>query len=87
MKNYTITEAMPILGVGRTTITYWINIGIVDAKKVSGKWLIKEKSIQEWLDFQKAGLPAASEEFRKRFELATENFQAMQQARHAKTLQ
>lgn len=86
-KTYTITEAMPILGVGRTTIIYWINLGIIEAEKLKGRWVIDGDSIKDWQDFQALGLSAASEKMRERFELSFENFENMQQAWHDKTVQ
>ena len=85
-ETYTIAEAMPIFGVSKTTITYWINVGIVDAKKEKGKWIIDGQSMKDWQEFKKVGLSAASEEMQKRFKIASENFKAMQKERHDKTM-
>ncbi|MDN7240635.1 helix-turn-helix domain-containing protein [Planococcus sp. N028] len=71
-RNYTITEAMPIFGVSRTTITYWINAGIIDAEKEKGKWIIDGHSVKDWQRFQALGFPAANQVIRKRFEIALE---------------
>ncbi|WKA56810.1 helix-turn-helix domain-containing protein [Planococcus shixiaomingii] len=71
-KTYTITEAMPIFGVSRTTVTYWISVGIIDAEKVKGKWIIDGQSVKDWQEFQALGFPAANSVMRKRFEMALE---------------
>lgn len=85
-KTYTITEAMPFLGVGRTTITYWINLGIIEAKKEKGKWIIDGQSMKEWQEFQGSGFKTADENMKKRFEAATVNFHNLQKERHEKIM-
>lgn len=69
-KKYTITEAMPIFGVSRTTITYWISLGIINAEKEKGIWMIDAQSVKKWEEFQASGFPAGDKVIRKRFELA-----------------
>ncbi|WKA60225.1 helix-turn-helix domain-containing protein [Planococcus shenhongbingii] len=68
-ESYTITEAMPIFGVSRSTITHWISAGIIDAKKQKGIWRIDGRSVSEWQEFQALGLPAAKNVIRKKFGL------------------
>lgn len=70
-RNYTITEAMPIFEVSRTTITYWISTGTINAEKEKGKWVIDGQSIKDWQEFQALGAPAANKVIRKRFEIAS----------------
>lgn len=67
---FTISEAMPIFGVSRTTITYWITEGIINGKKMKGKWMIDGHSVKDWQDFQASRFPAGDKVIRKKFELA-----------------
>lgn len=67
-KSYTVNEATKILGVSRTKVTYWINVGIIDGVKEKGKWLISGKSMKDWQDFQEAGVPVALEKMQTKFE-------------------
>lgn len=67
-KSYTVNEATKMFSVSRNKVTYWINVRIIDGVKEKGKWSISGQSIKDWQDFQEAGIPAALEEMRKRFE-------------------
>ncbi|TWT25819.1 helix-turn-helix domain-containing protein [Planomicrobium sp. CPCC 101110] len=67
---FTITEAMPIFGVSRTTVTYWITEEIINAEKIKGKWMIDGHSVKNWQEFQASGFPAGNKVIRKKFELA-----------------
>ena len=50
MKNYSINEAVKIIGIGRTKLYQELNKGNLTAIKIGKRTLITEKAIAVWLN-------------------------------------
>lgn len=50
MQNYSIEEALQLIHIGRTKLYEELNSGRLKAFKLGKRTLIKQASIEEWLD-------------------------------------
>lgn len=44
----TVTKAAELFGVSRSTISFWVQSGYIEAEKVKGKWLINHDSLKKF---------------------------------------
>ncbi|MEC0301082.1 helix-turn-helix domain-containing protein [Peribacillus frigoritolerans] len=51
----TIPEAAEILGVSKSTVTYWARTGHFKAEREKDRWVIDKKSLQEFKDSRFTG--------------------------------
>ena len=50
-KAYSVAEAAPILGIGKTTLYELIDEGLIDTYSIGSKTLISSLTLEDWDDF------------------------------------
>ena len=54
-KAYSVAEAAPILGIGKTTLYELIDEGLIDTYSIGSKTLITAQALEDFVDFQYMG--------------------------------
>ncbi|KRF52562.1 hypothetical protein ASG99_12435 [Bacillus sp. Soil768D1] len=44
----TVTKAAELFGVSRSTISFWVQSGYIEAEKIKGKWMINNDSLKRF---------------------------------------